>query len=129
MEIPSHWDEKYVITFLYISISVSDSIVTSKETTVLNNNLDKLLREYFHLSELEKEKIISEVLSFKIVKEEERREAIKLMSEKVNLDMQTYLYMVDRLNEIIHSDKYVAIEEHSLMYYIRLMFNKNYPQR
>jgi len=129
MEIPSHWDEKYVITFLYISISVSDSIVTSKETSVLNNNLDKLLREYFHLSELEKEKIISEVLSFKIVKEEERREAIKLMSEKVNLDMQTYLYMVDRLNEIIHSDKYVAIEEHSLMYYIRLMFNKNYPQR
>lgn len=129
MEIPLHWDEKYVITFLYISVSVSDFIVTSKETTVLNNNLDKLLREYFNLSEQEKEQIISEILAFPIQNDAERREAIKLMSERVNLDLQTYLYMVDRLNEIVHSDKYVAIEEHSLMYYIRLKFNKNYPQR
>jgi hypothetical protein len=129
MEIPLHWDEKYVITFLYNSVSVSDFIVTSKETTVLNNNLDKLLREYFNLSEQEKEKIISEILAFPIQNDAERREAIKLMSERVNLDLQTYLYMVDRLNEIVHSDKYVAIEEHSLMYYIRLKFNKNYPQR
>jgi hypothetical protein len=126
MEIPSHWDEKHLITFLYISVSVTDFIVTSKETSVLNQNLDNLLKGRYQLSEPEKEAIISEVKSFPIAKDAERIEAIKLLSDKISLSSETYLYVIEKLNEIIHSDKYVAIEEHSLLYYIRLRLNKDY---
>jgi len=127
--IPEHWDEKHLITFLYISVSVSDFIMTSKETTVLNQNLDRLFKEQYHLSESEKEAILLEVKSFPIANDAERIEAIKLLSEKISLDPETYQYVVNSLDEIAHSDKCVAIEEHSLMYYIRLRFNRNYPTK
>ena len=129
MQSTIHWNEKHLITFLYISLAVSDFIVSKEEKITLNSNLDELLKDRFHLSESEKNTIISDVQAFPISNDAERMAIIKELSERIELDWETYKFVSKELDEIAHSDKYVSIEEHSLMYYIRLKFKKDYPIR
>jgi hypothetical protein len=129
MQVPIHWNEKHLITFLYISLVVSDFIVSPDERTTLNNNLDELLKGRFQLSDSEKNAVISEVQAFPIADDAARMAIIKELSERIELDWETYKFVANELDEIAHSDKYVSIEEHSLMFYIRLKFKKDYPIR
>ena len=129
MQAPIHWNEKHLITFLYISLVVSDFIVSPDERTTLNNNLDELLKGRFQLSDSEKNAVISEVQAFPIADDAARMAIIKELSERIELDWETYKFVANELDEIAHSDKYVSIEEHSLMFYIRLKFKKDYPIR
>jgi hypothetical protein len=129
MQAPIHWNEKHLISFLYISLAVSDFIVSPNERTTLNSNLDELLKGRFQLSDSEKNAIISEVQAFPIADDATRMAIIKELSERIELDWDTYKYVANELDEIAHSDKYVSIEEHSLMFYIRLKFKKDYPIR
>ena len=129
MQAPIHWNEKHLISFLYISLAVSDFLVSPDERTTLNSNLDELLKGRFHLSDSEKNNIISEVQAFPITDDAARMTVIKELSERIELDWETYKFVAKELDEIAHSDKYVSIEEHSLMFYIRLKFKKDYPIR
>lgn len=129
MQAPIHWNEKHLITFLYISLAVSDFIVSPDEQLMLNSNLDELLKGKFQLSDSEKNAIISEVQAFPIADDAARMAIIKELSERIELDWETYKFVAKELDEIAHSDKYVSIEEHSLMFYIRLKFKKDYPIR
>ena len=129
MQSPIHWNEKHLICFLYFSIAISDFIVSPEERITLNSNLDELLKGRFHLSDLEKNAIISEVQAFPIADDASRMAIIKELSERIELDWETYKFVAKELDEIAHSDKYVSIEEHSFMFYIRLKFKKDYPIR
>lgn len=129
MQAPIHWNEKHLISFLYISLAVSDFIVSPNERTTLNSNLDELLKGRFQLSDSEKNAIISEVQAFPIADDATRMAIIKELSERIELDWDTYKFVANELDEIAHSDKYVSIEDHSLMFYIRLKFKKDYPIR
>lgn len=129
MQAPIHWNEKHLISFLYISLAVSDFIVSPDERITLNSNLDELLKGRFQLSDSEKNAIISEVQAFPIADDATRMAIIKELSERIELDWDTYKFVANELDEIAHSDKYVSIEEHSLMFYIRLKFKKDYPIR
>jgi hypothetical protein len=129
MQAPIHWNEKHLISFLYISLAVSDFIVSPNERATLNSNLDELLKGRFQLSDSEKNAIISEVQAFPIADDAMRMAIIKELSERIELDWDTYKFVASELDEIAHSDKYVSIEEHSLMFYIRLKFKKDYPIR
>lgn len=127
MPLLSHWDEKHLIAFLYISIAVSDFVVTPEEKQTLHTNLEELLKGKYHLSDSDKNTLLAEVQSFPIANDTERMGLIKELSERIELSWETYKYMASELDEIAHSDKYVSIEEHSLMYFIRLKFRKDYP--
>lgn len=129
MQAPIHWNEKHLISFLYISLAVSDFIVSPDERITLNSNLDELLKGKFQLSDSEKNAIISEVQSLPVADDTARMAIIKELSERIELDWDTYKFVAKELDEIAHSDKYVSIEEHSLMFYIRLKFKKDYPIR
>lgn len=129
MQAPIHWNEKHLISFLYISLAVSDFIVSPDERITLNSNLDELLKGKFQLSDSEKNAIISEVQSLPVADDTARMAIIKELSERIELDWETYKFVAKELDEIAHSDKYVSIEEHSLMFYIRLKFKKDYPIR
>ena len=130
MTIPPHWDHKHLISFLYVYIADSDFVVTEEEAIAVNNNLLELLKDKYALPLEEVSAIIKEVKSFEMSQDDAgKMEIIKLLSEKIDLDLTTYEYLIKELDEIAQSDKYISVEEHSLMFYVRLKFKKDYPQR
>ena len=130
MTIPPHWDHKHLISFLYVFIADSDFVVTEDEAIAVNNNLLELLQDKYRLPLEEVSAIIKEVKSFEMAQDDAgKMEVIRLLSEKIDLDLSTYEYLIKELDEIAQSDKYVSVEEHSLMFYVRLKFKKDYPQR
>ena len=130
MKLPLHWDEKHLIAFLYIFIAHSDFVETPEETAAVKEGLDDLFLDYYGLSEAAKSKVVSEVKAWEMeMSEEDKMDTIQGLAKRIQLDSDTYQYIVNQLNEIAHSDKYVSVEEHSLMYYIRLQFKKDYPKR
>jgi hypothetical protein len=56
IKIATHWDEKYLITFLYIFLAQSDFVVNAQEALVLKTKINNLLIHLFFLSEEEKMK-------------------------------------------------------------------------
>ena len=130
MTIPSHWDHKHLISFLYVFLADSDFVVTEEEAITVNNNLLELLKDKYSLPLEEVSAIIKEVKSFEMAQDDAgKMEVIKQLSEKIDLDLSTYEYLIKELDEIAQTDKYVSVEEHSLMFYVRLKFKKDYPQR
>jgi len=129
MSLPLHWDDKHLISFLYVFIANSDFVVTPEEAAAVKTNLNELLTGRFGLSESEKDKIVAEVKEAELLMiEEEKMDTIQGLANKIKLDWDTYQYIVKEMDEIAHSDKYVSVEEHSLLYYVRLQFKKDYPQ-
>jgi hypothetical protein len=51
---------------------------------------------------------------------------IEFLSNKVELTWDMYQFIINDLNDIAKADQYISVEEHSLMYYVRLKFNKDY---
>ncbi len=129
MIIPPHWDHKHLISFLYVFLADSDFVVTEEEAIAVNNNLLELLKDKYSLPLNEVALIIEEIRAFELAQDDAgRMEVIRQLSEKIDLDLSTYEYLIKELDEIAKSDKYVSVEEHSLMYYVRLKFKKDYPQ-
>jgi hypothetical protein len=128
MSLPTHWDDKHLLSFLYIYIAQSDFILTGEEAEMVKRNLEELLLGRFGLSTLEKDTVVSEVKEAEaLMSESEKMDTIQVLSEKIDLDWDTYQYVIQEMDEIAHSDKYVSVEEHSVMYFVRLKFNRNYP--
>jgi hypothetical protein len=127
IKIATHWDEKYLITFLYIFLAQSDFVVNAQEALVLKTKINNLLIHLFFLSEEEKMKIIEEVNNVSSqFSETEKMDLIEFLSNKVELTWDMYQFIINDLNDIAKADQYISVEEHSLMYYVRLKFNKDY---
>jgi uncharacterized tellurite resistance protein B-like protein len=130
MNIPTHWDEKYLISFLYVFIAQSDFVLTGEESQSVHRNLEELLKNRFYLLETEMNIVISEVKEAEAeLDETQKMETIRVLSEKIDLNLETYRHVVSEMDEIAHADHYVSVEEHSLMYYVRLRFKKDYENR
>lgn len=129
MQLPIHWDQKHLIAFLYIFLADSDFKVPTEEAISLSDNLKELLVGKYLMSQEDTDLLIAEVKNTeKGLDDHQRMETIRILSETVPLDWDIYQYVIKELDEIAHSDKYVSVEEHSLMYYIRLKFKKDYQR-
>jgi len=126
IDVPFHWNEKHLITFLYISVATSDSVISAEKKKVLKNTIEELLENRYQLSAASSEGLIAEVNSLTISNDFERMAIIKELSKRIELDWDTYKYVASKLVEIAHADKNVSIEEHSVMYYFRLRFRKDH---
>ncbi len=129
MSVQPQWDDKHLFVFLYLFIAESDFILTNEEAEAVRRNLDELLVGRLGLSLQEKDRIISEVKEAETqMSESEKMDTISLLSDKIDMDWEMYQYIVKEMDEIAHSDHYVSIEEHAVMYFVRLKFKKDYPQ-
>lgn len=124
-----HWDVKYLVSFLYIFLAESDFVISSEEAEALNKSLNDALVNVFFVTEEEKKSIIAEVNQYShSISDEEKMELIKELSLRVDISFELYELIVQQLNAIAQSDNYVSVEEHSLMYYIRLKLNNDYKK-
>lgn len=127
IKIASHWDEKYLITFLYTFLAQSDFVVNAEEALVLKTKINNLLFHLFFLTDDEKIKITEEVNNVTSRLDEiEKMDLIEFLSNKVEITWDMYEFIINDLNDIAKADHYISVEEHSLMYFIRLKFNKDY---
>jgi hypothetical protein len=126
IEVPYHWSEKHLIPFLYISVANSESDISDEKKRVLETNIDDLLKNRYHLSDMTCNQLLSEVYSMPIANDFERMAVIKELSKRIELDWDTYKYVANKLVDIAHADKNISIEEHSVMYFFRLRFRKDY---
>jgi len=123
---PAYWDEKYVICALYYLLADSDFELKREEIKVIDKKLDTLFSDSLLYSD-SKYKIANEVMSYVLgLNNEEKTQAIRHLAQIAALSHDTYVMLMHDLEEIALSDDYVCIEEHSIMFFIRLMFKKNY---
>jgi len=122
-----HWDLNYLVSFLYIFLAESDFVISKDEAHTLNQSLHDTLINVFFLSEKQKDAVIAEVNTYThSLSEEEKMSLVEELTNKIDIPFNIYELVVQELNKIAKSDKYVSVEEHSLMYYIRLKLNKDY---
>lgn len=123
---PIQWSEKYAICILYHLVAYADATIKKEEMEMVKRKMDRLF-EGDQLTPEEKEKIASDVTQYVIgLSDANKKEAIKYFSEKIHLSHEMFIQTMKDLEDIAQSDDYVSIEEHSLMYYIRLKFKRNY---
>ncbi len=129
-KILDHWDLSYLVSFLYIFLAESDFVISKNEAVVLNNSLhDTLVNVFFHTEE-QKDAIIKEVNTYThTLSEDQKMSLIEELTHKIHMPFDVYELIVEELNKIARSDKYITVEEHSLLYYIRLKLNKDYGDK
>ena len=126
-KILEHWDINYLVSFLYIFLAESDFVINKEEAATLNASLHNTLVRLFFQSEEQKDAIIKEVNTYThTLNESQKMSLIEELAKKIDIPFDVYELIVQELNKIAKSDKYVSVEEHSLLYYIRLKLNKDY---
>lgn len=126
-KILEHWDIKYLVSFLYIFLAESDFVINRDEAATLNSSLHDTLVRLFFQSEKQKEAIIKEVNAYThTLNDAEKMDLIEELAKKIDIPFDVYEFIVQELNKIAKSDKYISVEEHSLLFYIRLKLNKDY---
>ena len=126
-KILEHWDINYLVSFLYIFLAESDFVINREEAATLNTSLHDTLVSLFFQSEEQKDAIIKEVTSYThALDEAQKMNLIEELAKKIDIPFDVYEFIVQELNKIAKSDKYVSVEEHSLLFYIRLKLNKDY---
>lgn len=126
-KILEHWDIKYLVSFLYIFLAESDFVINRDEAATLNSSLHDTLVRLFFQSEEQKESIIKEVNAYThTLNDAEKMDLIEELAKKIDIPFDVYEFIVQELNKIAKSDKYISVEEHSLLFYIRLKLNKDY---
>ena len=126
-KILEHWDINYLVSFLYIFLAESDFVINREEAATLNTSLHDTLVSLFFQSEEQKDAIINEVTSYThTLDEAQKMNLIEELAKKIDIPFDVYEFIVQELNKIAKSDKYVSVEEHSLLFYIRLKLNKDY---
>lgn len=128
-EVLEHWDLNYLVSFLYIFLAESDFVISKEEAQTLNESLRNTLVNVFFLTEEQKDTVLAEVNTYTHkLSEQEKMDLIEALTNKIDIPFNIYELIVQELNKIAKSDKYVSVEEHSLMYYIRLKLNKDYDE-
>lgn len=125
---PAYWNEKYVICALYYLLADCDFELKKEEVKVIDQKLTTLFSDSLLYSD-SKYKIANEVMSYVLgLSNEEKTEAVRHLAKITTLTHESYIKLMQDLEEIALSDDYVCIEEHSFMFFIRLMFKKNYTR-
>ncbi len=128
-EVLEHWDLNYLVSFLYIFLAESDFVISKEEAQTLNESLRNTLVNVFFLTEEQKDAVLAEVNTYTHkLSEQDKMDLIEALTNKIDIPFTIYELIVQELNKIAKSDKYVSVEEHSLMYYIRLKLNKDYEE-
>lgn len=126
-QILDHWDINYLVSFLFIFLAESDFVISRNEAVTLNESLHNTLVNVFFKTEEQKDAILKEVNAYThTLSEEQKMNLIEELTHKIDISFEVYELVVEELNKIAKSDKYVSVEEHSLMYFIRLKLNKDY---
>ena len=126
-KILEHWDINYLVSFLYIFLAESDFVINKDEAATLNASLHDTLVRLFFQSEEQKVAIIKEVNTYThTLDDAQKMDLIEELAKKIDIPFDVYEFIVQELNKIAKSDKYVSVEEHSLLFYIRLKLNKDY---
>jgi hypothetical protein len=126
-KILEHWDINYLVSFLYIFLAESDFVINKDEAAALNTSLHNTLVRLFFQTEEQKEAIIKEVNAYThTLDEAQKMDLVEELAKKIDIPFDVYELIVQELNKIAKSDKYVSVEEHSLLFYIRLKLNKDY---
>lgn len=126
-KILDHWDLNYLVSFLYIFLAESDFVISKDEAHTLNQSLRDTLVNVFFLTEEQKDSVLAEVNNYThSLSEDEKMNLIEELTYKIDIPFNIYELVVQELNKIAKSDLYVSVEEHSLMYFIRLKLNKDY---
>lgn len=126
-KILAHWDINYLVSFLYIFLAESDFVINKDEAATLNASLHNTLVRLFFQTEEQKDAIIKEVNSYTHTLDDAQKMAlIEELTKKIDIPFDVYELIVQELNKIAKSDAYISVEEHSLMYYIRLKLHKDY---
>lgn len=129
-KILDHWDLSYLVSFLYIFLAESDFVISRNEAVALNSSLHNTLVNVFFHTEEQKDAIIKEVNEYThALTEEQKMSLIEELAHNVTMSFDIYELIVEELNKIAKSDKYITVEEHSLLYYIRLKLNKDYGDK
>jgi hypothetical protein len=122
-----HWDINYLVSFLYLFLAESDFVVNKEEAKALNESLHNTLVRVFFKTEEQKDAIVQEVNAYThTLNEMQKMELVETLAKKIDIPFDVYELIVQELNKIAKSDKYVSVEEHSLLFYIRLKLNKDY---
>ena len=122
-----HWDINYLVSFLYLFLAESDFVVNKEEAKALNESLHNTLVRVFFKTEEQKDAIVKEVNAYThTLNEMQKMELVETLAKKIDIPFDVYELIVQELNKIAKSDKYVSVEEHSLLFYIRLKLNKDY---
>lgn len=122
-----HWDINYLVSFLYLFLAESDFVINKEEAKALNESLHNTLVRVFFKTEEQKDAIIKEVTTYTdTLNESQKMELVEILAKKIDIPFDVYELIVQELNKIAKSDKYVSVEEHSLLFYIRLKLNKDY---
>ena len=125
--VPTHWDEKHIISSLYYLVADSDSNIKKEEIETIDKKLDILLHQTFYVSVEQRNHIEREAMKFAVgLNDAEKLAVVRNLSAKIILSNDLFVQMITDMEDIAQSDDYVSIEEHSLMYYIRLKFKKDY---
>ncbi|SFX72995.1 hypothetical protein [Cytophaga hutchinsonii] len=126
-QILEHWDINYLVSFLYIFLAESDFVISKEEAGILNESLHDTLVNVFFKTEEQKDAILKEVNAYThALSEDQKMDLIEELTRKIDISFDVYELIVQELNKIAKSDKYISVEEHSLMYFIRLKLNKDY---
>ncbi len=126
-QVLEHWDINYLVAFLYIFLAESDFVIGKDEAGILNESLHDTLVNVFFKTEEQKDAILKEVNTYThALSEEQKMNLVEELTRKIDISFDVYELIVQELNKIAKSDKYVSVEEHSLMYFIRLKLNKDY---
>lgn len=123
----SNWTEAHLVVFLYRAIALSDYILKPEEIEIIRIKTNKILYNNYGYGHEEVQKICAEIE--KIANDVEpikHNDIIEELAKKYPISKDRYDILIEDLNQIAKSDKYISIEEHSLMYYIRLQFLKDY---
>lgn len=126
---PLHWQLPHVICCLYYLVASADFIVKEEEQKVIDHQLDDFLLQYFPEQYSEKQALAMEVVTYvNEANDLQKMEAVRYFATKFVLNYSMYFELIKSLEEIAQADRYISIEEHSMMYYIRLKFKVNNPQ-
>lgn len=127
--LPIHWQQHHIICCLYYLIAASDFIVKEEELRAIDDHFTQLLTRDHPELLMQKKEILTEVADYvQHANDLQKMEAIRFFAKKTKFAYQTYLEVIHSLEQIAQADNFISIEEHSIMYYIRLKFKADKAQ-
>ena len=121
-------DEKHAMAILYYLIADADFNISEIESNLIDQKIEKLFANT-DMDSFEKSELVSKIIDYSIgLNDELKKETVKYLSERVKFTHEQYISLIQDLDDIARCDNYISIEEHSLMFFIRLKFKKNYAR-
>ncbi|MBC7388369.1 MAG: hypothetical protein H7329_04095 [Opitutaceae bacterium] len=125
---PVSLDEKHAIAILYYLIADADFNISESESALIDKKIEDLFADA-DMDYYEKRDLVGKIIDYSIgLNDNLKKETVKYLSERVKFTHEQYIKLIQDLDDIARCDNYISIEEHSLMFYIRLKFKKNYAR-